>query len=142
MRKLEIALAMLRQGDDYLLQQRGNIPEIGGAGLIGCFGGKIESNETPAHAVAREVKEEVSIDIETLIFQRIGRVKVISDHKLEAVSVTAEVYLAQVPTDANVSAKEGELVRLPLDQIQSQMSFMTTGTRQAFLDLVLPVEAP
>lgn len=57
MREVHIAMCLIRQEDHYLLQHRLGDAMIGAAGLIGCFGGKIEDNETPEQAVCRELYE-------------------------------------------------------------------------------------
>jgi len=136
MRHLDIALALIEQEGVYFLQLRGENPEIGGAGLIGCFGGKIEQ-ETPELAICRELCEETSLkSIEEGDVELIGRVKVQSDHKLEKVSVHAHVFRVIIASETDIRAKEGGLVRLTPDEAKQKLDNMTTGTRAVFEELI------
>lgn len=57
-------IAVLTRADDILMIQRADHLVAGGAW---CFpGGAIEPGETPAHALARELREELSLTIEPL----------------------------------------------------------------------------
>lgn len=60
---IQVAIAILSQGDRVLLQLRDNIPNIIYPGHWGFFGGHIEVNETPYQALARELYEEIGYDI-------------------------------------------------------------------------------
>lgn len=55
----QIAIAILYQGDNLLMQLRDDIPGIAWPGHWGLFGGHIEPGETPEIAVKREVTEEI-----------------------------------------------------------------------------------
>jgi 8-oxo-dGTP pyrophosphatase MutT (NUDIX family) len=57
--RFEASIAILPQGDRFLMQLRDNIPEIFYAGLWGLFGGQIEPGETPEDAIVRELEEEI-----------------------------------------------------------------------------------
>jgi len=137
MRKLQIALVLIEQEGKYLLQLRGSDPKIGGAGLIGCFGGKIEPNETPEQAARRELGEETSFDATSHEFTHLGEVQVHSDHQLEPVHVTAQVYRLLLDEVAKIEAKEGELVHIVADEVKNYLEKMTTGARACFETLVL-----
>lgn len=63
MAKKEVALAILHQGDRFLLQLRDNIPGIVYPGYWGFFGGHLEPGETPEVALRREVLEEIGYSI-------------------------------------------------------------------------------
>ncbi len=63
MAKTEVALAILHQGDRFLLQLRDNIPGIVYPGYWGFFGGHLEPGETPEVALRREVLEEIRYNI-------------------------------------------------------------------------------
>ncbi len=136
MRQLKIALAVLQQGDKYLLQRRGDNPQKGGAGLIGCFGGKIEPDENPADAVCREVAEETDLKLEPSNGEYLGEVDVTSDHNLQKVVVNAQVYKFEINSKTQVQASEGELVRLTRTQALKQLDDMTTGTAAIFRQLI------
>jgi len=140
MRELTIAIALICQEDDYLLQLRGTDPQIGGAGLIGCFGGKIEPNETAQQAIRKEIDEETTHLPAEDDMVALGSVEVISDHKLEMVKVHAEVFNYTAAPEAIIEASEGTLVRLPRSEIRDRLQDMTTGTRAAFKQFVLEGE--
>lgn len=57
--KPEVAIAILRRNDQFLLQLRDNIPNIAYPGHWGLFGGHIEPGETPEIALVRELQEEI-----------------------------------------------------------------------------------
>ncbi|MBF2035953.1 MAG: NUDIX hydrolase [Leptolyngbyaceae cyanobacterium T60_A2020_046] len=55
----EVAIAILVQGDRFLLQLRDNIPTILYPGYWAFFGGHLEPGETPEEGVWRELAEEI-----------------------------------------------------------------------------------
>ncbi|MER3432775.1 MAG: NUDIX hydrolase [Leptolyngbya sp. ERB_1_1] len=57
--KTEVAIAILYQQNQFLLQLRDNIPKIAYPGHWGLFGGHIELDELPEIAVVRELQEEI-----------------------------------------------------------------------------------
>lgn len=57
--KRAVSIAILQQGDQFLLQLRDNIPNIVYPGHWGLFGGHIEPGESPEIAVIRELQEEI-----------------------------------------------------------------------------------
>ena len=61
-RIIEVVGAIIRDGDRYLVGQRAANKAQGG--LWEFMGGKIEPGETPEEALARECREELSLDIE------------------------------------------------------------------------------
>ncbi|WP_295475322.1 NUDIX hydrolase [Synechococcus sp. UW140] len=56
----EVALAMLEREGRWLLQLRDDIDGIVYPGTWALFGGHLESGESPAQAVQRELKEEIN----------------------------------------------------------------------------------
>lgn len=62
---IEVAIAILTQGDRVLMQLRDDVPNIIYPGFWGFFGGHLEAGETPLEAVQREVSEEISYTIPT-----------------------------------------------------------------------------
>lgn len=137
MREMVIALGLIEQGDDYLLQLRGENPMIGGAGLLGCFGGKLEDGEEPITAVCREIGEETSHQAKEVDFKHLGKVEVISDHKMEPVKVFGHVFHLILPEGAYIEAKEGELIRLAKHEAAEFLDKMTTGTRATFEQYII-----
>ncbi len=61
-RIVEVVGAIIKDGDRYLVGQRPANKAQGG--LWEFMGGKIEPGETPEEALARECREELSLDIE------------------------------------------------------------------------------
>ncbi|MFH7241917.1 MAG: NUDIX domain-containing protein [Spirulina sp.] len=69
--KTEVAVAILYQGDHFLLQLRDDIPGILYPGHWGFFGGHMEPGEDPLTAMRRELLEEIGYVPPALdLFQR------------------------------------------------------------------------
>ncbi|MBW4538753.1 MAG: NUDIX hydrolase [Myxacorys chilensis ATA2-1-KO14] len=66
MNRIEVAIAILYQNDQFLMQLRENIPTIVYPGFWGLFGGHIEPGETPEVAVERELLEEIGYQIPSI----------------------------------------------------------------------------
>jgi len=56
---IEVAIAIITQGDRFLLQLRDDIPGILYPGQWGFFGGHLDPGETPNAALIRELQEEI-----------------------------------------------------------------------------------
>ncbi len=126
MRQVDIVLGLLQQGEEYLLQYRD----------VGCFGGKINANEAPEVAVAREVGEETTHITEPHMWERLGVVRVRSDHLLEPVQVHATVFRHILGEDMHIAAKEGELMRWTSTTIQERFDQLTPATKALFIELL------
>lgn len=141
MREMRIVLGLIEQGDNYYLQLRGTDPRIGAAGMIGCFGGKIEDadEDDPRRAVLREILEEVGLSDEVEDVQDLGEVEVESDHQLEKVKVLANVFRLLLGPDVMVDPNqcEGELIKISRDKVRQNLHLMTPGTKACFEQLVL-----
>lgn len=61
--QVEVAIAILFRGSDFLMQLRDDVPNIVYPGHWGFFGGHLEPGETPEIAVVREVIEEIGYKI-------------------------------------------------------------------------------
>lgn len=57
---VQVAIAILYQDNQFLMQLRDDIPNIVYPGHWGLFGGHLEPGETPDVAVKRELLEEIS----------------------------------------------------------------------------------
>lgn len=70
--KPEVAIAILYQGDRFLLQLRDDIPTIAWPGHWAFFGGHLEPGEDPDAAVYRELEEEIGyIAPQLSLFERV-----------------------------------------------------------------------
>ncbi|HSX18204.1 MAG TPA: NUDIX domain-containing protein [Candidatus Saccharimonadales bacterium] len=136
MRQIHIAIGFIQQDDKFLLQLRNGEAKIGGAGLIGCFGGKIDDGEDPLVTFCREVLEEASLNPKPHEVKKLGVVNVESDHMLEPVKVTGHVFHWQLKDRTKPKIKEGELVLMTRDEAMANLDKLTTGTRAAFAELL------
>ncbi|WP_204106331.1 MULTISPECIES: NUDIX hydrolase [Spirulina sp. CCY15215] len=59
---VEVAIAILYQNGNFLMQLRDNVPNIAAPGCWGFFGGHLDPGETPEMALVRELKEEISYE--------------------------------------------------------------------------------
>lgn len=137
MDKLKIAVAIIKQEGLYHLQFRNGPKEIGAAGMIGCFGGKIDPGETPLHAITREVAEETNLTPTEDDFEYLGKVSVLSDNDLKPVKIRGRVFKYDVLPGVIIEAREGSLVSLDPQRIKVELDTMTPGTRAAFEQFVL-----
>lgn len=136
MREIELAMTLIEQGDTYLLQLRNTEPEKGAAGLVGCFGGRIEAKETAYEAALRELSEETSLTSDNAL-EELGNVKVVSDRDNEPVHVKASVFRLVLDPLIQVEAHDGELVILHHTDVGNSLDKMTPATRKAFEELIL-----
>lgn len=89
--QVHVAIAILYQNNQFLLQLRDNIPNIVYPGHWGLFGGHLEIDESPDIAVKRELIEEIGYAPPNL--REFG---CYSDAK-----VVRHVYYAQLATELN-----------------------------------------
>lgn len=137
MRELQIVMAVIEQDGLFHLQFRDGPKRIGAAGLIGCFGGKIELGESPLQAICREIGEETNLQATETDFTRLGEVNVVADNNLEPVQIHSEVFRLIVPTGIKVEAKEGALVSLTVSEAKAKLATMTPGTRAVFKQFII-----
>lgn len=131
--EIEIAMAVMTQGDDYHLQLRGTAPNIGAPGLIGFFGGKIDVvdgiKESAEIAASRELSEETNVILNPSDLRDIGMVTVDMNHCDKPVRIIANVLRAEIGTDISVQAKEGELVTMSLSELRDRSAELTPATK-------------
>ena len=92
LRRVQVVAALIRRGDEVLVQQRGP----GGArGLLWEFpGGKVEPGEAEAVALARECQEELGVAVE--VGARLSAVHhVYSDLEVDLVLLAARLVAGQ-----------------------------------------------
>lgn len=136
MRQLDIVMAVIKQEDLYHFQFRNGPKQIGAAGMIGCFGGKIEDEETPLQAIMREVAEETNLYPVEEDLRYVGEVNVESDNNLEPVKIHSMIFKYMVDSSVTVEAREGELVSLDSKRIKIELDTMTPSTRACFETLI------
>jgi 8-oxo-dGTP pyrophosphatase MutT (NUDIX family) len=73
LRPANAAAAIIVVGLEYLLQLRDNKPGIFFPGHWGCFGGASEPGETGAQALARELSEELALELDSAAFRYFTR---------------------------------------------------------------------
>ncbi len=140
MRELNIALGVIEQGDHYILQLRNGDPKIGAVGLIGCYGGKIETDEAAIDAVCRELSEETNLRPQSHEVRFLDIIHVISDRDNESVKIHAHVFHVPIEEDTVIETREGELVMMNYSEVMSSLDKMTPGTRACFERLIEKVK--
>jgi 8-oxo-dGTP pyrophosphatase MutT (NUDIX family) len=61
---IEVAAVLIRQGDEFVLQHRDDIPSIADPGMIGPWGGVVEPHDrSPKYAALRELQEETGVKV-------------------------------------------------------------------------------
>ncbi len=63
MSERHVVLAVLTVRNGYVLQHRDDHPGIPWPGHWGLFGGGVERGESPIHAIKREIREELCLDV-------------------------------------------------------------------------------
>jgi hypothetical protein len=107
MRHLEIVMVLIKQEKNFHFQLRNGKNQAGVLGLIGCFGGQIESTDkNPKAAACREIAEESTLVVKEADLSLAGEVK--------------------------VDAKEGELVTMNKQDIYRNINKFTPATRAYF----------
>jgi 8-oxo-dGTP pyrophosphatase MutT (NUDIX family) len=130
-RTIKIAMADLRQGDTHLLQHRNHDPSKAAAGLIGFFGGQLEAGESSEEAVSREIGEETSLQPSPEDFEHVGPFETIMERDGEELKIVGEFFRHEVPPGVEVTAKEGDIVQIPANQLKAQIDKMSPATVQA-----------
>lgn len=138
MNTLEVSMVIIKRGESFILQRRPVDPNIGASGLIGCFGGKKEQNETDEDAAYRELFEELDIQMDqnSVKLEHIDDLTVESDYQQSIVAVKAAIFKLDTKEDTVLTAKEGELVELTLGEIKQQLKSFSPATREAFKNLI------
>jgi 8-oxo-dGTP diphosphatase len=93
---LRVVAAVLARGERYLITQRR--PQAVLAGLWEFPGGRVEEGETDEHALKREVRERVGVEVE--VGACIGR----RTHDYDGYSVDLALYQAKMQEDVEPTA--------------------------------------
>lgn len=132
-----IVMGLVVQGDRYHLQLRNGAKQVGALDLIGCFGGKVEPDETHEQAICRELIEESNISVTPSEIEYVGSVDVQSDRHGIPVAVHSKIYKVTLPLDFRVKANEGELITLTDQEVRSSLHKLTPATRACFEQLII-----
>ncbi len=134
-------MGVIRQSGGFVFQQRENKPEKGAAGLIGCFGGQINTGETPHAALVREFAEETSLDLtQSYTISELGKINVLSDRNLKVIQLHAIVFDILVPSANKFIAKEGKIVRMSIIDMPDKFDSMTPATKEIVKKFILKGE--
>ncbi|MEK7561292.1 MAG: NUDIX domain-containing protein [Patescibacteria group bacterium] len=136
MREIDVAMAVIRQDDKFYLQLRSSKEELGAAGLVGCFGGQVDTDEPAVKAVSREINEETTLESSPTDFQWIGKVRVVSDRDLIKARINADVFGISIPPGTSGKARQGELISWARDEIKENQDKLTPATRACFKYLI------
>lgn len=136
MRQLNVAVVFIVKEGIYFLQLRDKDPHKGAAGLIGCFGGKIEPGEDALHAAHRELQEETSLRILSSRLMPLGAITVVSDYKLETMNVHITAFLLELESNEAITAAEGEIIELSKRKALALAEKLTPGTLACFKALI------
>jgi 8-oxo-dGTP pyrophosphatase MutT (NUDIX family) len=135
MKEMHVVMALIKQNGEYLLQHRTGPAAIGAAGLIGCFGGKIEGSEQIEAALLREISEETTLSPTIDDLEYFDTVNVESDWRSAPVKVKADIFSIAIDSSAKVEAKEGQMVKMTLKEAKSRLDELTPATRELFKKL-------
>ena len=126
--RLQVAIAILYQGNKFLCQLRDDIPNIVYPAHWGLFGGHLEPGETPDIAVKRELLEEIGY-----LPQKLQKFGCYTDTR-----VIRHVYQAPLLLELNqLTLKEGwDMDLLTPEQIRQGQAY------SAKADQVLPLVPP
>lgn len=126
----KLTLILFRLPDGRIILQRRTKDAPYGAGLLGIFGGWVESNETPWECLLREIEEETSLAA------RVLKPKLIKDFIIKATddfNRDRHFYLYEASVDdMNFNVYEGDGAEAyTLDEI-NQRSDLTVSARYTF----------
>jgi 8-oxo-dGTP pyrophosphatase MutT (NUDIX family) len=108
----EVAGVLIRQGDEFVLQHRDDIPTIAEPGMIGPWGGLIEPEDnTPEDAAARELLEETGVKTDkNNLIHLISYETTAKTPKNFGKPIVVHLYLLDLGTDETVHCFEGQEV--------------------------------
>lgn len=115
-------LCFVLHGDDVLLIRRAQHKRLF-PGKVNGVGGHVETGEDVAASAAREIREETSLAVSDLwlagvvhVDGRLGQADALPDGSMPGVMVF--VYTAQAASRDVRAGEEGELIWVPLPQVQ------------------------
>jgi len=117
-KKFYCATILISVENKYILQRRDSSPEITNPGMISAFGGRLEGDETPIQCAIREVKEELSIELNQTKLVFLYRTKVLFDGK----TIDCIFFLAKSIKIEELDLKEGKRIEhlSPFDCLMSK----------------------
>lgn len=136
MQHFQIVMALVRQGNGYVLQLRNGKNQSGGLNLIGCFGGQIEPGETPEQALVRELAEESNVHSKVTDLQYFGEVRVDSERHDQPITVHSRIYRLELPESVKIEAQEGQLIRMTTQEVRANLDKLTPATKACFEQLI------
>lgn len=123
---------LVETNGDVLLQQRDYKQGIINPGLISMFGGTLRKNETPHHALMREVKEELQIDTSEYKTRKIGAYQ--KTRKQDGIDYTIHVFSVHDININNLILHEGESIYRTSVEEALANSKLTRITKLALAD--------
>lgn len=108
-KKIEVVGAVLINEDRVFAAKRG--PGKSMAGYWEFPGGKVETDETPEEALARELREELKIDV------TVGEFIVTATHKADTAIVELSTYLCTIIEGVPVLTEHEEFRWLPVSEL-------------------------
>lgn len=134
--RIEVSIVVIKTPEGYVFERRVDNAAAGQPNKLGCYGGKLEADETAMEAARRELKEEIGVEIENLA--ELGSVVVSSDHNLKMVTVTAHVFFIELETQPQATSSDsvGQPVTISEDQLPSVAHEMTPASLATFKTLI------
>ncbi|HAN10629.1 MAG TPA: hypothetical protein DCP90_08480 [Clostridiales bacterium] len=97
MKKRQVSYIIFYEGDKVLLLHR---PK-GYGNTFGYIGGGIEEGETPEEAVVREVREELTYELNQGEYDFVGHKNFVFEHKGDIWEIDAYMYVAELGNKLN-----------------------------------------
>ncbi len=130
-------LVLIKQGDEFVLQHRDDIPDIANPGLVAPWGGAVEGDEDLKDAVVREFIEETGVTLHT---SQVHELAVFTEQGGSpgryGKEITVHTYYAEIDPSITVNCYEGQgIVRVKnLDEVPPKLiSTLLRQTVEAYI---------